>query len=102
MVARTWTDDTYLQLILSNAADTLAKAGIATVPGAVIRIVQVKITGSGSIDDQVDAWIEGNRTGLYDLFLPIKPDDFDVTAGGGPDACAGGACCCCTPCCSCT
>jgi hypothetical protein len=104
MVARTWTDDSYLQLILSNAADTLAGSGMPTVPGAVIRVIQHQITGSGKIEDQVDAWVEGNRTGLYDLFLPMKPDQFDVTPGSGApggDACAGGGCCCC-PCCCCT
>jgi hypothetical protein len=103
LVARTWTDDSYLQLVLSSSADTLASGGLPTVPGAVIRVLQHVITGSGKIEDQVDAWIEGNRTGLYDLFLPMKPDQFDVTPGGAPggDACAGGGCCCC-PCCCCT
>jgi len=102
MVARTWTDDTYLELILTDPANALARVGIATAPGAVIRVLQHKITGSGKIEDQVDAWIEGNRTGLYDLFLPMRPDDFDVDPGGGaPDACAGGGCCC-SPCCCCT
>jgi len=105
MVARTWIDASYLQLILTNAASTLASAGIATVPGAVIRIIEHKITGSGKIEDQVNAWIEGNRTGLYDLFLAMKPDDFNVSPGGaaGGDQCAGGdgPCCCCSPCCCC-
>lgn len=70
MVAQTWIDPNYEQLLLS---------------------------------DQVDAWVEGARTGLYDLWLPLKPDDVDVSVGGGdPSACVGGASCCCTPCCCCT
>jgi hypothetical protein len=104
MVARTWMDDTYRQLVVSSPADTLAQAGMPTIAGAVIRVIQHQITGSGKIEDQVDAWIAGNTSGLYDLFLPIKPDQFDVTPGGGAaggDACAGGGCCCC-PCCCCT
>ena len=104
MVARTWMDDSYMQLVVSNPADTLAQAGMPTIAGAVIRVLQHKITGSGKIEDQVDAWIAGNASGLYDLFLPMKPDQFDVTPGGGAaggDACAGGGCCCC-PCCCCT
>lgn len=103
MVAQTWVDDSYLQLILAKPAETLAAAGLPTAGGATIRPIQCKLTGSGQITDQVAAWVEGNRTGLYDLWLPIKPDDVDVSPGGGaPDACAGGASCCCTPCCSCT
>jgi hypothetical protein len=105
MVARTWMDDTYRQLVVSNPADTLAQAGMPTIAGAVIRVVQHQITGSGKIEDQVDAWIAGNTSGLYDLFLPMKPDQFQVTPGGGAaggDACAGGDSCCCCPCCCCT
>jgi len=102
MVARTWTDDSYHQLLLSDAATALSRVGIHTLPGAVIRVLEHKITGTGKIEDQVDAWVKGNQTGLYDLFLPMKPEDFDATPGGGaPDACAGGGCCC-SPCCCCT
>jgi hypothetical protein len=103
MVARTWVDDSYLQSVLSDPATTLAAAGMPTVDGAVIRVIEHKITGSGKIEDQVDAWLEGNQTGLYDLYLPMKPDEFNVSPGGGGDACAGGdnSCCCC-PCCCCT
>jgi len=101
MVARTWADDSYLQSILSNPVDVLAKAGLPTTPGAVIRIVQHKLTGMGKIDDQVDAWIAGVRTGLYDLFLPMKPEGVQVSGGAGAMG-GGDACCCCSPCCCCT
>ena len=102
MVAKTWTDDTYLQLLLSNPVDTLTQAGLPTIPGAVIRIVQHQITGMGKIEDEVDAWVTGNQTGLYDLFLPIKPDYVDFSPGGGGSALGGDAGCCCSPCCCCT
>jgi len=102
MVAQTWIDDQYLDLLLASPAEVLARAGIPTAPGATIRIIQVKLTGMGKVEDQVNSWIEGNRTGLYDLWLPLKPDDIDLSPGGGdPNACAGGASCCCTPCCCC-
>jgi hypothetical protein len=102
MVARAWTDESYLDLILADPAGTLAAAGMQAAPGAVFRIIQCKITGQGSIDDQVDAWLEGVRTGRYDVYLPIKPDDIEMPGGGGADACAGGDSCCCCPCCCCT
>ena len=64
MVARCWVDDSYLQLVLTNTAQTLADAGMPTVDGAVIRVIQHVITGSGKIEDQVDSWLRGNETGL--------------------------------------
>ena len=47
MVARTWTDDSSLDLILSDTANALSKVGIPTVPGAVIKVIEHRITGSG-------------------------------------------------------
>jgi|SwirhirootsSR3_FD_contig_31_9793023_length_904_multi_6_in_0_out_0_2 hypothetical protein len=101
LVARTWTDDQYLDLLVASPVEVLARAGMPTADGAVVRVIQVKLTGMGKIEDQVNAWIEGNRTGLYDFWLPIKPDDIDIDVGGGASA-EGGASCCCTPCCCCT
>jgi hypothetical protein len=104
MVARTWIDDRYLDLILADPPSALSKAGLPTPAGATVRVVQMKISGMGQMTDQVDAWVAGNRTGLFDLYLPLKPDDMDIEEGGGVpvDGCAGGASCCCTPCCCCT
>jgi len=102
MVARTWVDDSFLQLLLADPTSTLAQNGIPTVDGAVVRIIQHVITGSGKIEDQVDAWLEGHATGLYDLYVPMKPEEFDISEGGGGDACQGGDSCCCCPCCCCT
>jgi hypothetical protein len=97
MVARTWTDPSYLQLLLANPVQTLDQAGIPTIPGAVIRVLQIKLTGIGRIEEVVDKWIDGIRTGQYDLFIPIKPDGISIGAAGGGDVN-----CCCTPCCCCT
>jgi hypothetical protein len=103
MVARTWVDEQYLELLLASPVEVLERAGIHTIPGAVLRIIQHKITGSGKIEDQVDAWITGNRTGLYDLYLPMKPDDVEIpTTGGAMSVETGDYCCCCCPCCCCT
>lgn len=103
MVARTWADESYLELILADPAGTFAAAGLPVAEGAVFRIIQCKVTGQGSIGEQVDAWLEGIRTGRYDVFVPIRPDDIEIPGGGAPGACAGGDInCCCTPCCCCT
>jgi hypothetical protein len=117
LVARTWVDQTYLELLLASPAATLRKAGMPTPPGSTIRIVQAKVTGSGQVLDQVDAWVEGFQTGLFDLYLPQKPEDIDFAPGGAimepsrigtadtlavNQAVAEDYSCCCTPCCCCT
>lgn len=105
LVARTWVDDQYLELLLANPVETLTRAGITSIPGAVIRIIQHRITGTGRIEDQVEDWIRGNQTGLYELWLPFKPEDVDLSGeSGGALAVeeSGGSCCCCSPCCCCT
>jgi hypothetical protein len=99
LVARTWVDESYLELLRANPVDTLARAGMPTIPGAVVRVVEMKLTGQGRIEEQIDRWIEGNRTGLYDLWLSMKPEGVDVAVGGLASV---EACCCCTPCCCCT
>jgi hypothetical protein len=101
MVARTWTDESYLELVRTNTAETLSGAGLDAPEGSVFRIIECKITGMGNVDQQVQAWVEGYRTGLFDLYLPIKPEDVEIPEGGDPSA-TGGSSCCCTPCCCCT
>jgi len=100
MVARTWTDPTYLETLLADPVRTLVAAGLQATEGAVIRFIQCKVTGQGSIDEQVEKWLEGLRTGRYDIYLPIMPDDVEIPS----DAAVGGddINCCCTPCCCCT
>jgi hypothetical protein len=102
MVARCWVDESYRQLVLTNPVQALAQAGMPTVDGAAVRVIQHVITGTGNIDDQVDEWIRGHETGLYNLYLPMRPDDFEFDPAGGGDACSGGDSCCCCPCCCCT
>ncbi len=101
MVAHAWIDDSYRQLLLSDPVTTLANAGLPTVSGAEVVVVENKITGVGKVEDAVDEWIQGNQTGRYLLWLPVKPDAVNLPAGGG-GACAGGDSCCCCPCCCCT
>jgi hypothetical protein len=97
-VARTWSDPTFLQLLLSNTVDTLTQHGLPTIPGAVVRVLQIKSTSLGQIEEVLDRWIGGMKTGLYDLWLPLKPEAIQVPPAGGGNLDG----CCCTPCCCCS
>jgi hypothetical protein len=85
--------------LLTDPAGVLAANGIRTTDGAVIRVIQMEITGMGHIEEQVDYWVKGIETGLFDLFIPALPAGASLQPGG---AGGGDACCCCCPCCSCT
>jgi hypothetical protein len=108
LVARTWVDPSFLQLLLSDPVTTLANAGIPTVAGAEVVVVQGSITGVGKVEDALEEWIKGNTTGRYLLWIPMKPDNVDLPTGpGGAGSPVGGvaqadACCSCCPCCCCT
>jgi hypothetical protein len=99
LVARTWVDDAYRQLLLSDPVTALANAGLPTVAGAEVIVLEHKIPGvAGSIDGQVEEWLTGNQTGRYVLYLPMKPDNANVTQGGAGGDVIG---CCTTPCSCC-
>jgi len=108
LVARTWVDPSFLQLLLSDPVTTLANAGIPTVAGAEVVVVQGAITGVGKVEDALEEWIKGNVTGRYLLWIPMKLDNVDLPTGpGGAASPVGGlaqadACCSCCPCCCCT
>lgn len=103
LVARTWVDEAFRQLLLSDPVTTLANAGIPVVSGAEVVLVETKITGVGKVEDAVDEWVKGNVSGRYLFWLPIKPDNVDISTGpGGGAGAVGGACCSCCPCCCCT
>lgn len=98
LVARTWSDPAFLQQLLDDPCGTVNDAGLKTKEKAVVRVIQVKETTFGKAEDQVSEWAEGDKTGIYTLWIPIKPDDLDADAHGM----MADSSCCCTPCCCCT
>jgi hypothetical protein len=99
MVARTWAEPNYLELILADPVSALTAAGLPVPDGSVVRIIQHKILGQGTMEDQIDKWIEGLQSGRFDVYLPMVPDDVEI-----PESPTGGdvSLCCCSPCCCCT
>jgi hypothetical protein len=47
--------------------------------------------------DEISAWEDGKKTGVYDIIIPIKPN---ANAQLIPEGQEGDACCCCP--CSCS
>lgn len=112
LVVRSWTSEDYLDLLKSAPHAALAEVGLDLPSSATVNVIIMEPTGHGKVEDQVERWEEGERTGVYDLFIPHRPEDLEdlaladeslVGVAGGLEAVEGdNYCCCCTPCCCCT
>jgi hypothetical protein len=96
LVAKVWSDPKFLSQLKSSPASVLNQNGIETHPGAKIYVVQMEPTGDGSVDRQVNDWVQGDATGVYHLWLPAKPSNL------GGDVSADDTSTTCTPCSTCT
>lgn len=95
MVARVWSEEGYLDKLKEDPHAALSEFGISTKEGSKVRVWEVNNPGQGSMEEQVADWLQGDITGLYDLWIPAKPPV--VEGGVGTEDVN-----CCTPCCCCT
>lgn len=107
VIGQSWADDQYMDRLLKEPKSVLAEAGITVPAGAQLKVVRVEPTTQGKIESQVMVWEAGERTGTYELRVPIKDPNFalsdeQLAAVAGGAASAIDACCCCCPCCCCT
>lgn len=117
IVAMSWADDNYLHRLLKDPNSILKEAGISVKESDRINVVTMesKDSGRGAIEDQIQLWEKGSRTGSYDLLIALKPEGWTpenveltdsqlmAVAGGLEEASSIDiSCCCCTPCCCCT
>jgi hypothetical protein len=115
VVVSLWHNPQFSTQLNSDPAAALASCGLATKAGAKFNIVR-RVSGSGDIDQQVNAWERGETTGEYTLYLPpsqesvqsvqLDTQDLEELHGhkGGVAQAASDVdvCCCCTPCCTCS
>jgi hypothetical protein len=96
LVARAWTDDSFLTQLQTAPAQALSSEGIDVPAGVAVAVGVVEPTGNGSVDAQ---WQEfesaGPDKGIV-VWVPKKPGDL---AG---DASAEDVSTTCTPCTTCT
>jgi hypothetical protein len=94
LVAATWANDQVLSSLKANPVKVCNDYGMPTKAGATVDVQVVEPTGQGSFTSIQAAWILGDKTGKYDLWIPQKP------SGAGEEAEGDG--CTCTPCTTCT
>lgn len=108
LVVRTWASEEYLDYVQRDPHAALNEVGLEVADDATVNVTLVESTGNGKIEDQIARWEEGARTGVYEIVIANRPEDFDINdmalsedqlelAAGGD----GFYCCSCTPCCCC-
>ena len=103
VIGQAWTDEGYMERLLKEPRTILADAGLSVPGNAAINIVRVEPTGEGSLDEQAELWATGETSGVYELFVPIKPAEFALSDEQLAAIAGGGDWCTCTcPCCCCT
>ena len=95
LVAATWSNPDLVEKLRSDPHAMLEEFGLPTTPKSDVRVVEMKVTGKGKFEDQWDDWQAGAERGVYDLWLPAKPDDIKADSLSDVNTT-------CTPCCCCT
>ena len=113
LVANVWEDDQVLDDLKAEPKRVLNNFGFNIPQDAEVNLILRQPNPEGTPDTQVDMYLEGENTGVYDIIIPLRPDGMDLediplqdevlelVAGGavGGDANTT-SCCCCCPCCS--
>ena len=98
-----WSDEDFMKRLKSDPKNTLAEYGLDAKDATVNIVTEVK--GEGSLDEQVELWDAGQKSGTIQLFVPEVPQvDTEELSDEQLDSVSGGDtyCCCCSPCCTCT
>jgi len=108
VVINTWHNPQFASELQNDTAAALASCGLTTQPGATFNIVR-ETSGSGDIDVQITAWVTGQTTGNYTLYIPssqqsvqgveLAPQDQQALEVGVDSI---NVCTTCTPCCCCS
>lgn len=104
VLANAWSDESFRQRLKDDPEPALAENGLEIPAGSTVTIVD-SVAGDASLDEQVDLWEQGQKSGNYRLYVPSEPQvDTSELSESELEAVAGGDtyCCCCSPCCSCT
>jgi hypothetical protein len=87
--------------LLNNPVKTVNEAGLVTTrERPLVRVIKVEPSDFGKMDDKIIDWFKGDKTGIYTLWLPMKPWDLDPDGADLVPGVAAGTTC--TPCTTCT
>ena len=77
LIRKAWSKPDYLTLVLENPRQALAEHSLQIPADAQIEIVLMQDARDGRVEDQVDDWEEGLKTGYFRLMLVVPPGYHD-------------------------
>ena len=95
IVEKSWSDPSFLVKLKTDPRKVLEADGLSTPDGSIVNIVMRQKDPTAKLSDQIVAWEAGEKTKVYDVIIPIKPNSEALLV----EAEAGDPCCCCP--CSC-
>ena len=105
LIASVWEDEQVLDELQAEPKKVLNNFGFNISDDSEVNLILREINTDGTPSTQVDMYIKGQETGVYDIIVPLRPSDevledlplqddmLELVAGGVV------ACCCCCPCC---
>lgn len=111
-VGQVWENPSLIESLKADPVATLNEHGFAIPEGSTVNLIFRELNVEGNPETQADNFEEGDKTGVYNVIIPTKPEGFDpadmpldeeileLMAGGIDQVAAIPPCCCCCPCCS--
>ena len=100
-LGKAWSTASNMAMTKADPVDALNDAGFSIQTGANVNVTG--IDGYGSLQDQYNLYLVGEKTGNYTISLPASPPSTahitHAETGLAEDV---SVCCCCCPCCCCT
>ena len=103
LLTNAWSDEAYMQRVKSDPLQVLDEVGLKVPAGTKVTIKDS--AGEGNLDEQVNLWEQGLKSGDITLYVPQVPQIETAELSEGELAGVAGGdsyCCCCSPCCTCT
>ena len=107
LVGRIWENENLVDQLKANPAGVLNEYGFEIPADATVNLIFRELNTDGSPDTQAAMFDEAASTGVYNIVIPTKPEDVDVSdlplqeevldLMGGAGCCPCSTCCC--PCC---
>src|SRR5688572_23397908 len=77
LVGQIWENPSIIDSLKANPVATLNEYGFAIPEGSTVNLIFRELNLEGNPETQAESFAEGDRTGVYEVIIPTKPENFD-------------------------